>query len=562
MEEEIIKIIKRALKEFDIDLKGDEIERIMEIPPNHDMGDYAFPCFFLSKQLKDEPHQIALQLREKIGNYPQTIFEDIQVQGPYINFFIDRKELARKAVWDILTKKDDYGKTNLGKNKKVIIDFSAPNIAKPFGISHLRSTIVGNSLANICDFFGFNVKRINYLGDWGTQFGKLLLGYEKFGNEEKLKKNPMKHLLEIYVKANKKQYDEKAREWFKKLEDGDKKAQMLWRVFRELSLEHFKQVYKTLGIKFDVYSGESFSVKKADKALKELEEKKLVRKSQNALIVDLKSEGLGVCIIKKSNEGTTYALRDIAEAIDRKKKYDFFRSIYQVGQEQRLYFKQVFRILELMEYSWAKDCIHSDHGFYLDKHKKKFATRKGKTVLFQEVLDKTVSLAKKEIRKRDKKLSEKKLEQRALKIAIAAIIYGDLKNNKSSNIVFDLNRFISFDGDTGPYILYSYARASSIMKKTKTNAKFEIKELHDKEVKLIKKLLEFPKIVLNSYNNLNPSLIANYVYQLSQIFNDFYHSCQVVGSKEESFRMALVEAFRTVTRNSLKLLGIETIEEM
>jgi arginyl-tRNA synthetase len=562
MKELIVKILKKALKKLDVDLKKEEIEKILQVQKNDERGDYSFPCFFLSEKLKDNPHQMALQLREQIGTPSIVEFEDIRVEGGYVNFFLDSKELARKSVWEIITKKDNFGKVNFGKNKKVVMEFSAPNIAKPFGISHLRSTIIGNSIANIHDFFGFNVKRINYIGDWGTQFGKILLGYEKFGSEKKLKKDAMKHLLEIYVKANKKIYEEKAREWFKKLEDGDKKALMHWRLFREFSLDDFKKIYKILGIKFDVYSGESSSVKKTKKVLDELKEKGLLEKSQNALIVNLEKLNLGVLIMKKSDEGTTYGLRDLAEAIDRKKKYDFVKAIYQVGQEQKLYFKQLFKILELMDYDWAKDCIHSEHGFYLDKNKKKFATRKGKIVLFEEVLDKTVSLAKKEILKREKKISKKELEKRGLKIAIAAIFYGDLKNNKTNNIVFDLNKFVSFEGDTGPYILYSYARASSILRKADEQKKFQIYELHKKELYLVKKLLEFPTVVLNSYNTLNPSFIANYVYQLSQTFNEFYHSCPVIGSEEEAFRLALVNSFRIVSKNSLSLLGIDTLEKM
>ena len=562
MKSEVVKVLKKALEKLDVKLKAEEIAKILEVPKNHENGDYSFPCFFLSDQLKDNGHQIALRVREEVGNVSVIDFEDVLVSGGYLNFFLDRKELARKSVWDVITKKEKYGKINLGKNKKVIMDFSHPNIAKPFGIGHLRSTIIGNSIANIYDFFGFNVKRINYLGDWGTQFGKILLGYDKFGSEKKLKKDPMKHLLEIYVKANKKIYEEKSREWFKKLEDGDRKALMHWRLFREFSIDHFKKTYKTMGIKFDTYSGESFTVKKTKKVLSELEEKNLSKKSQNALIVDLEEFNLGVSIMKKSDEATTYALRDLAEAIDRHKKYDFVKAIYQVGQEQKLYFKQIFKILELMGYEWSKDCIHSEHGFYLDKNKKKFATRKGKTVLFEGILDKTISLAEKEIKKRDKKIHKKELEKRALKIAIAAIFYGDLKNNKTNNIIFDLNKFISFEGDTGPYILYSYARASSILRKAGEQKKFQINSLNKKELELIRKILEFPELVLNSYNNLNPSLIANYVYQLSQNFNDFYHSCPVIGTKEESFRLALVESFRIVSKNSLNLLGIQTLEKM
>jgi len=558
----ILKLLKKALKEKGVKLDKEEIEKFIELPPSSDMGDYAFPCFFLAEKLKQEPTQIALELREKIGTPPVMDFDDIQTSGAYINFFLNRKNLARKLIWEVLTKKEKFGKINLGRRKKVVVEFSSPNVAKPFGIGHLRSTIIGNSIANICKFEGFKVVRINYLGDWGTQFGKLLFGYEKFGNEDKLHTNPMKHLLEIYIKANKKIYEKPSREWFKKLEEKDKKAVMLWRAFKELSLDNFKKIYKILGVKFDEYSGESDSAKDIEKIIKQLKEKKLLKKSKGALLVNLKKYNLGVCLIQKSDGTTIYAVRDIATAIKRYKKYKFKKMIYEVGQEQKLYFKQIFKVLELMGYEWAKNCVHVDHGFYLDKDGKKFATRKGKTIFMEDIIDKTISLAKKEIKKRFPKISEEELEDRALKIAVAAIFYGDLKNNRLNNIVFDIERFVSFEGDTGPYIQYSYARASSILRKTKNKDKLNIIELGPKEFELVKKLSQFPEIVLNSYVHLNPAIIANYSYQLAQIFTEFYHTCPVIGSEQESFRLALIEAFRQVLKNSLSLLGVKTIKEM
>ena len=267
-------------------------------------------------------------------------------------------------------------------------------------------------------------------------------------------------------------------------------------------------------------------------------------------------------MIKKSDEATTYMLRDLATVIERYKKYKFKEMIYEVGQEQNLYFKQLFKILELMGYEWAKNCIHVEHGLYLDKNGKKFSTRKGKTVFFEDVLNKTALFAEKEIKKRNKKILKEDLKEKISKIAIAAIFYGDLKNNRRNNIVFDIKKFVSFEGDTGPYLQYSYARATSILKKTKNNEKFEIYDLEPQEIGLAKKLLEFREVVFNSYQNLSPSLIANYSYQLAKIFNEFYHSCKVIGSKQESFRLALVEAFRQILKNSLKLLGIKTLEEM
>lgn len=562
MKQFVINVLKKALKEKNIKLTSDEIEKVLEIPPSYDMGDYAFPCFFLSEKLKEEPHEIAIEIRKKIGNLPISDFDDIQTSGPYINFFLNRKEIARKAVWEIITQKEKFGKINIGKRKKVLVEFSDPNIAKPFGIGHLRSTIIGNSIANIYEFMGFKVIRINYLGDWGTQFGKLLLGYEKFGDEKKLQKNSLKYLLSIYIKANKKIYDEQSKELFKKLEEGDKKLLMLWKIFKEMSMEELKKIYKILDVKFDVYATESSSLKHTKNVLKELKEKKLVRKSDGALIANLEKYDLGISVIEKSDGATTYMLRDLATAIQRYKKYKFKEMIYQVGQEQKLYFKQLFKILELMGYEWAKNCIHVDHGLYLGKNGKKFSTRKGKTVFFEDVLNKTISFAEKEIKKRDKKISKKDLKEKTLKIAIAAIFYGDLKNNRRNNIIFDLKKFVSFEGDTGPYLQYSYARASSILRKTKNTDKLKIYDLEPQEIGLAKKLLEFPDVVVNAYRNLSPSLIANYSYQLAQVFNEFYHSCRVIGSKQESFRLALVEAFRQILKNSFKLLGIKPLEEM
>ncbi len=564
MKELIIKILKNALKEKGIKLKEEEIENLLETPPSPDMGDYAFPCFSVAEKLKQEPHEMALEIREKIGTSPVD-FESIQTAGPYINFFMDRKNLARNLIREILSEKENFGKTNLGNRKKIVVEFSSPNIAKPFGVSHLRSTIIGNSIANICEFVGFKPVRMNYLGDWGTQFGKLILGYNKFGNQNKLEKDPIKHLFDVYVRVNKsKKYEDEAREWFKELEDGNKDVVRLWETFRDLSLKEFEKIYKILGINFDVCDRESMYNKKIGRIAEMLKEKKLLRKSEGALIVSLKKYKLGVCLIEKSDGTTLYATRDIASAIDRYRRYKFKKMIYEVGQEQELYFKQVFKILELMGYDWAKNCVHIYHGLYLNKDGKRFATRKGKTVFLEDIISETVSLAKKEIQKRVPKISEKELEERALKIAIAAIFYGDLKNNRTNNIVFDIERFISFEGDTGPYIQYSYARAGSILRKAKQKDKKQsnINELETKEVGLIKKLSQFREIVLNSYKNLNPSVIANYSYQLAQIFNEFYHACPVIGSEQESFRLELVEAFRQVLKNSLSLLGIETLEEM
>ena len=563
MKKQVIKLLKKALKKEKIDLKEEEIKSLLEVPPNQDMGDYAFPCFSLAGKLKQSPDQIALKIRANIGNRPIMDFNEIQTSGSYVNFFLNRKNLARKTVWEILTQKEKYGKTTMGKRKKILVEFSSPNIAKPFGVGHLRSTIIGNAIANICEFEGFNAVRINYLGDWGTQFGKLMFGYKKFGNEKQLHKDPINHLLEIYVKVSKnKTYEKDSREWFKKLEEGDKEAKMLWKLFREFGLNDFKKTYKILGIKFDEYASESQYHRKMKKIVEELEEKGLLKKSEGAKIVDLQEYNLGVSLIEKTDGTTLYATRDLAAAIDRYKKHEFVKMVYEVGQEQGFHFRQLFKVLELMGYEWAKTCAHVPHGLYLDKDGKRLATRKGKTVFIKGVLEETKELAKKEIKKRSPSLPKTKLETRALKIAIAAIFYGDLKNNRANDIIFDLKKFVSFEGDTGPYIQYSYARASSILKKTKNQDKFKVYDLEPKELELVKKLSQFPDVVMASFKSLAPSVLANYSYQLAKIFNEFYHACPVIGSKQEAFRLALVEAFRQIMKNSLDLLGIDVIEEM
>ncbi len=562
MKEVVAKVLKKALKENDINFSEQEIKDMIETPPNFDLGDYAFPCYRFVDKFKLEPHQIALQIRSDIGEPKAVEFSDIQTKGAYINFFVNRSSLARQVIWDVINQKKNYGKSKEGKRKKIVVEFSSPNIAKPFGIAHLRSTIIGNSIANLYEFRGYNVKRINYLGDWGTQFGRVIFGYKKFGSEKKLEKEPVKHLYNIYVKTNKKSYEEKARNEFKKLGKGKKESLMLWKLFRNLSLREFKELYKKLNIKFDDFEGESKYDKKAKKLLEELKKKELVKKSKGAFIVDLEKDGLKKLILEKSDGTTLYATRDLAAAISRYKKYKFEKMIYEVGQEQKLYFRQIFRILELIGYKWAKNLVHAEHGLYLDKSGKKLSTRKGKNIFMSDILEETISLAKKEIKKRGKKISEKELEERALKVAVAAIFYGDLKNNRKNNMVFDMKKFVSFEGDTGPYILYSYARAGSILEKSDKNEKYKIKELFDEEIKLVKKLSEFPEKVREATDNLNPSIIANYAHELSQIFNEFYHACNVIDSEQEMFRLALVESFRQVLRNALHLLGIEPVEEM
>lgn len=563
MKKQVAQIIRKALKKLNVSMKLEDVEKRLEIPPKVDMGDFSFPVFFLRDKTKILADELAIKLREEIGNIPETDFDDVQTVGGYVNFFLDRKNMARKVVWEAITRKSKYGMSKIGNKKKIVLEYSSPNIAKPFGIGHLRSTIIGNSLANIAKFIGYKPVRINYLGDWGTQFGKLIYAFEQWGNEDKLMNDSINHLMKLYVKVNKyKKYEEPSRETFKNLESKDRKSMMLWKLFRKLSINEFNDLYKQLEIKFNVISGESESVKTTQRIIDELKDKKLLKKSKGAWIVDLEEHNLGVVLIQKTDGTTLYSTRDLAAAINRYEKYKFEKMIYEVGQEQKFYFRQLFKVLELMGYKWAVNCIHVDHGLYLDKDGKKFSTRKGKTVFMQDILDKTISLTKKEIKKRFPKLAKVELEKRAKKVALGAIFYGDLKNQRKNNMIFDLNKFTSFEGNTGPYIQYTFARATSIIKKAKDQARFKIKDLNSQELELVKKLYLFQDTVVEAFNSLSPSVIANYCYAICQKFNEFYENNWVIDSENESFRLALVEAFRQVLKNAMGLLGIDMLDEM
>lgn len=547
-------------------ISEEKVSSLIEIPKDPSLGDYAFPCFTLAGQLKKNPAQIALELAGKISA-PE--FEKVEARGPYLNFFVNRNTLAQVTLREILEKGDAYGTASTGKGKTIVIEFSSPNIAKPFGIGHLRSTIIGNALVNLAKAQGYKTVKINYLGDWGTQFGKLMLAYTRYGDAKQLKTRPIQHLLELYVcitqdiKADPTLEDE-ARAWFKKLESRDPKAQKLWKQFRALSLKDFQKVYRQLGVSFDVLSGESLYSEKIPSVMDALKKKGLLKESEGALIVDLESFGLGICLLQKMDGTTIYASRDLAAAIDRYEKYKFDYMLYEVGAEQKLHFQQVFKVLELLGYSWASRCVHVDHGLYLGPDGKKFATREGKTVFMEDILRETEELAKKAILSREK-LSPAAVRKRAAVIARAAIIYGDLKTYRAQNTVFDLERFLAFEGDTGPYLLYAYARTQSLLAKARYR---RVKKcplssaLTESEKKLVLQLAAFPRILAESYESHAPHILANYAYKLAQLFNEFYHAEKVIGSKEESCRLALIDAFSQVLKTSLSLLNIPVLQKM
>ncbi|MBS3087055.1 arginine--tRNA ligase [Candidatus Pacearchaeota archaeon] len=548
-------VVKLIAEEVDFDIC--EIEGLLEVPPRSEMGDYAFPCFGLAKTLKKSPGVIAGDLALTFVKVLPKEIERVEASGAYVNFFIDKGIFARKVLGK------DYGKKVLKNGKRIVIDMSSPNIAKPFGIGHLRSTIIGNSIARICEANGFEVVKINYLGDWGTQFGKIICAWKKWGSEEKLESDAIGHLQELYVRINATdEFDDECRLEFKKLESGDFENLALWKRFREMSLVKFQKIYDLLGISFDEVSGESLYNDKMDAVIFELKEKGLLIEDAGARIVDLDDVGLGKVLIQKSDGTSLYATRDLAMALDRKKVYDFDRAIYEVGAEQTLHFRQVFGILKKMGYAWADDLVHAAHGLYLDSDGKKFSTRRGKTVYMEDVLGEVVEKARGNLEARG---DCDNLDERARRIALAAIFYGDLKNNREHNMVFDVDRFLSFEGDTGPYLLYSYARASSILRKIKFESKrqdIKYKDFGDLEFALIKKIDLFDNVVVKAYEDLSPNLIANYCFELAKDFNEFYHGCPVLGGESEAFRLEIVEVFRVVIKKGLDLLGIETLEEM
>ena len=535
----------------------------LEIPVDKKFGDYAFPCFSLTKKFKKNPHKIALELRDKII-LPKD-FDKIEVVGPYLNFFVNREVFVNKVVGEILKKKKKYGSKNI--RKKFVIEYSSPNIAKPFGIGHLRSTVIGNCLYNIHKFLGYNCVGINHMGDWGKQFGELIVGYKRWGNKNMLKKDPINHLLEVYVMFHKevlknKKLDDEANDWFLRLEKGDEEALGLWKEFRGYSLLEFSKVYGFLGIRFDSYEGEAFYNNKMEKDINFLKKKKLTEINEGALIIPLKKYGMPPCLLKKGDGSSLYITRDISAAIYRYKKYKFDKLVYEVGSEQLLHFKQLFKVLELAEFKWAKNCFHVNHGLYLDNDGKKFGTRKGKIVLVEALLNERIFKVRKIISEKNPNLKD--IGEVSKLAGVGAIIYADLVTDRLRDVIFDWERVLDFDGKSGPYLQYAYVRSCSILNKASRFKANVLVVSDDSEVELVKQLSLFSQVVLDVANHYKPHLLANYTHLLAQKFNNFYNNCDVLGSNKNvrDSRLSLCLAFKYVLGISLGLLGIGILEEM
>ncbi|WP_138202928.1 arginine--tRNA ligase [Haloimpatiens lingqiaonensis] len=549
-----------------VDMEIEDIMALIEIPPKSDMGDYAFPCFKLAKTFRKAPNLIAEELKDKIDNEG---FEKVENLGPYLNFFLEKSNVAKDIVEKVLNQGENYGVSNEGQGKKVVVEYSSPNIAKPFHVGHLFTTVIGNSLYKILSSQGYDVVRINHLGDWGTQFGKLISAYKRWGNEEALEKEPIKELLRIYVKFHHEaekdpSLDDEGRAYFKKLEDGAEEETALWRRFRDLSLKEFSKVYDILGVEFDSYAGESFYNDKMEAVVEEIDSKGILTESNGAKVVMLDEYNMPPCIVKKSDGATIYATRDLAAAIYRKKTYDFYKNIYVVGTPQALHFKQIFTTLKLMGNEWAKDCVHV--GFGLVKFSdRKLSTRKGEVIFLEDLLNEAVTKTLEVIDAKNPELENK--EEVAKKIGIGAVIFTYLKNNRERDIVFDWKEMLNFDGETGPYVQYTYARGKSILRKLgNASSEVDYSKLNSKEeFELIKLLGGFKDAIDNSIEKLEPSIVTRYVVDVAKAFNKFYNSHSIANAKDEetkNARLKMVEATCTVIGNALNLLGISTVEKM
>lgn len=564
--EEIAKAIADVTK-----LEEKELENYIEIPPNSDLGDYAFPCFKLAKDLKKAPPIIANDIKENI-KINESIIDRIDVVGGYLNIFINKEALTKTVLEEVAREKEKYGSSNIGQGKNVVIDYSAPNIAKPFHIGHLRSTVIGGALYKIYNFLGYNSVGINYLGDWGLQFGKVMAGISLWKDEYDFKNDEMGSILKIYIRFNQEEKEKPeltdlAREYFKKLEDGDKETYRLWEHIRKISLENYEKTYKLLNSKFDSYNGEAYYNDKMMPIVEELKEKGLLKESQGAQVVDLEEYNMPPCIIITSAGTTIYSTRDLASLKERMNKYDFDKAIYVVGGEQALHFKQVFKVFELMGYGeYAKRCTHVPFGLVVDKDGEKIGSRKGNSVFLEDILNEAIDKVKNIINEKNPELEDK--DEVARKVGVGAIIFNDLANSRIKDEIFDWDMLLNFQGETGPYIQYIYVRTKSLLDKAGYTPKIEdvdFSKLTEREaISTLKLIYMFNEVVQNAADKNEPSILARYLIDLSQSFSSFYNEHKIIVQKKDiqDARLFLTYAVGTVLKIGAELLGMEMPERM
>ncbi|RRR52096.1 arginine--tRNA ligase [Streptococcus suis] len=545
-------------------LEVEAIYALLEKPKSSEMGDIAFPAFSLAKVERKAPQAIATEIVEKLDT---TGFEKVVATGPYVNFFLDKAAISHDVLTQVITEKADYGQLTIGQDRNVTIDMSSPNIAKPFSVGHLRSTVIGDALANIHAKLGYKPIRINHLGDWGKQFGMLIVAYKLWGDKAAVEADPISELLKLYVRINaeaeeKPELDEEARQWFKKLEDGDPEAKELWQWFRDESLVEFNRIYDKLGVTFDSFNGEAFYNDKMDEGIQILEEKGLLHESKGARIVDLESYNLPPALIMKTDGATLYITRDMATAMYRKRTYDFVKNIYVVGQEQINHFKQLKAVLKEMGFNWSDDMKHITFGL-VTKDKKKLSTRKGNIILLEPTLDEAISRALSQIEAKNPDLENK--EEVAHAVGVGAVKFYDLKTDRDNGYDFDLEAMVSFEGETGPYVQYAYARIQSILRKADftPSADNDYKLADAESWDIIKHIQNFSNVVERAGDKFDPSLIAKYAINLAQAFNKYYAHTRILDeSPERDSRLALAYATGVVLKEALRLLGVQAPEKM
>ena len=545
-------------------LDQETILNLLEQPKSSDLGDIAFPAFSLAKIERKAPQAIAADIAEKID---ASHFEKVVATGPYVNFFLDKSQISDQVIKAVIQAGAAYGQQEEGQGANVTIDLSSPNIAKPFSVGHLRSTVIGDAISNIYKKMGYNTIKINHLGDWGKQFGLLMVAYKKWGSKEAVEANPIDELLKLYVRINAEiendpALDEEGRLWFKKLEDGDPEATELWQWFRDESLVEFNRIYKLLGVEFDSLNGEAFYNDKMDEAVQILEEKGLLKESKGASIVELDDVNLPPAMIKKSDGATLYITRDIATAIYRARTYNFVKNIYAVGQEQSNHFRQLKAVLKKMGFEWSDDMIHVDFGL-VTKNRQKLSTRKGNIILLEPTLQEAISRAKAQIEEKNPELENK--EEVAHAVGVGAVKFYDLKTDRRNGYDFDLEAMVSFEGETGPYVQYAYARIQSILRKANftpsADATYSLSDPESWEI--IKLLQDFARVVKRAAENYDPSLIAKYAINLAQAFNKYYAHTRILDeSPERDSRLALSYSTAVVLKEALRLLGVDAPDKM
>lgn len=566
--EKIAQILSTAVE----GLTQEELWQMIEVPADSKMGDYAFPCFKLAKVMRKAPPMIAKGIAETIGSDP--IFAKVEQVNAYVNMFLSRDAYVQDTIGEVLEKGENYGRSDMGKGKKVIVEYSSPNIAKPFHIGHIRSTVIGNSIYKIYDFLGYDVVRINHLGDYGTQFGKMICAYRRWGNKEDVVREPIKTLLSYYTKFHVEaekdpSLDQEARDIFARLEKGEPEEKELWQWFRDESLKEFTRVYDMLGITFDSYAGESFYSDKMPRFVQELKDADLLEESEGAQIVDLEKYGMSPALITKSDGSTLYITRDIAAAVYRKEHYDFYKNIYVVASQQNLHFQQWIQIVELLGYDWARDCIHVPFGL-VSLEDGTMSTREGRVVFLEDVLNRAVDQTREIIK--EKNVNTDSIDETAKMVGIGAVMFQELSNNRIKDYVFSWDKVLNFEGETGPYVQYTHARAASVLRKAGEAVVEQAKSqpvdtryiTSDSAYELARLIYAFPAVVAEAGEKYEPSVVTRHIVNIAQAFNRFYHDEHVLveDEKEKTAKVALVMATKDTIKNGLGLLGIQAPEKM